>query len=246
MNNPWDPYELRARIAPTVIVFLPLGITGVALTSLVPQSFTQFPQILGSGIVILILLYLGSFLIRQNGLRIQSGLWDGWGGPPSTRLMRWRDPFFGDDTKQQIHLAINRICGINLLSKKEEAQDNQKADLIISEAYHQVMTLVRKYDKGGMWSTHNAEYGFLRNLLGSRTLWLVLSLFGLLICAIGLYFFPNIAFLSGVIINALLTIAVFVFGWFMLAKLVKVAADRYAESVWKMFLAIANTEKIKE
>jgi len=38
-----------------------------------------------------------------------------------------------------------------------------------------VKGILREKDKGGLWFSNDADYGFQRDLLGSRKLWILLS-----------------------------------------------------------------------
>lgn len=95
-----DAYEVRARAAPTLIVSLPAI---AALLLFVYSISRSLAQLVGSGIVLLVVIYALSFLVRHLGKRIQPGLYESWGGLPSMRFMRWRDDHFDDETKTELH-----------------------------------------------------------------------------------------------------------------------------------------------
>ena len=57
-----------------------------------------------------------------------------------------------------------------------------EADEKIGDAFIQVKHLVYYDDPKGMWRKYNAEYGFNRNLLGCKYLWIALSVVGVIIC----------------------------------------------------------------
>jgi hypothetical protein len=238
-----NAYELRARVVPAIAVALPLGITLYTILSISQQTSSQLYQFVTSGVVLLVLVYLFSFVVRHNGKKVEPKLWLSWGGPPSTRVMRWRDSTIGENIKQQIHTATERICGVKLSSKEEEAKDAQMADSLIMEAFSLVKAFVRKYNPEGLWDVQNAEYGFHRNLTGCRWLWLIFSLIGTLTCGVLWYIYRDNTLLIGLVLNFLLLISALILGWSLLPKFAKASADRYAESVWTMFLAAANSEK---
>jgi hypothetical protein len=59
-----------------------------------------------------------------------------------------------------------------LLTEKEENADPKRADELITQAFNRIRTEIRNKDPNGLWFIENVNYGFYRNLLGSRKLWL--------------------------------------------------------------------------
>src|SRR3989442_4065228 len=83
----FDAYTLRARILPTLIVGLPIGLAALAWF---PKSASWWGPI--SGLVVgaggvALLAQVG----RDWGKRKQPRLFESWGGEPTTRLLRHRD-----------------------------------------------------------------------------------------------------------------------------------------------------------
>lgn len=233
-----DPYEMRARMAPTIIVSLSLAITLFFIVHGKFDSLIHF--LLGSGVILIVLIYALSFLVRHYGRAIEADLWTKWGGPPSTRFMRWRDSTFGDDLKQQFHAAAERHCEIKLMSKEEEDNNPDGADRQIVQAFSLVRAIVRHDDPEGVWTKHNAEYGFNRNLMGSRGIWLLFSIVGVVTWGVFWWHFKKddiLILVFGLAPNVLSAIVSIFGGWYLLPKFTKDAADRYAESIWNSFLA---------
>jgi hypothetical protein len=233
-----DPYEIRARMAPAAIISLPLAISIMTIASVISDKLTEL--ILGSGFVLVVFVYALSFLVRYFGRKIEDDLWDSWGGAPSTRLNRWRDLTFRDDLKQQLHDAVGNHCGIKLSSREEERNNPQKADEQIVQAFLQVKAMVRQDDPEGIWTKHNAEYGFHRNLLGSRSLWLAFSIIGIAACGAALYLKNDAILTFSLALNILLATVSILGGWYFLPKMIKNSAERYAESIWNSFLVYAK------
>lgn len=231
-----DPYELKARIVPGLILALaPL----VDLASAAPV-LSSLPIFAASGVCSLALVYfLGSFA-RARGEAIERELWNSWGGPPSTRLLRLRDSHFGDGLKTSIREALAKALSARLMTADEEAKNPEGADRFIVDAFRQVRQYIRQHDPDGLWQKQNIEYGFYRNLLGCRVTWSVLSILAALFAAIhgertgaGLV---NPAF--GVA-SVSFFCAVYV-GWFVLPDATKRVADEYAEKAWMAFLSITK------
>lgn len=237
----WDMYEIRARIAPTVIICLPIITTLIFIAFTLANNLEKL--LFGSGVVLCLLLYGLSFIPSYLGRRMEKNLWMSWGGEPTTRFLRWRDTTFGNDLKRQIHIALRKSCKTKLCSKREEQVDPDKADEQIKQAFIQVKAIVRNKEPNGLWSTHNAEYGFHRNLLGSRSIWLISSIIGVISLGSIWNYKRSDLLLMGVLINLSLTIFSIMGGWYFLPNGIKIAADRYAESIWTQFLAISNMDR---
>lgn len=236
MMGMFDPYEIRARVFPAILVSVSPVITGIAILSLLQDSPNFILRFLGGGSVVAVFIYLMSFVVRFYGQKIERQLWEGWDGPPSTRFLRWRDSTFDDELKQKLHIAVKQVCGINLSTKEDEEKDPISADKRISQAFMQVKAIVRRDDPNGLWHSHNAEYGYHRNLIGSRNLWLFLTFAGTLTCGVFWNRSSNDSLLFGLVMNIILLISTLLLGWYFLPRSAKNTSDRYGESIWNTFL----------
>jgi len=157
--------------------------------------------------------------------------------------MRHRDTFVGKHLKLLIHEALRRELHTALHTEQEEARSRDGADKAIEDAFKQVRPYLRARDPKGLWHSHNIEYGFLRNLLGSRWLWMGVSLAAFAFAvAYGINTgkgpvnpASTLDFIS-VLCGAYL-------GWAILPSAIRHAADRYAESAWMSFLRLAEESK---
>lgn len=233
----FDYYELRARVIPAVLVFLPLVLSSISVTYVLSNLV---PWATGSGLLALAVTYALSFIVRALGRRVEISLWAKWDGPPSTRFMRWADDFFSPDTKQEYHEAIRSEFGICLKDETEEHRDPSQADKLIMDAFRQVRSFVRIEDGKGVWNAHNAEYGFLRNIFGSRFLWLTLALLGTILCGYLFYITGIGVTVVSVIINGFLALLALLCCSLhtQMIEFIKQVADRYAESTWGSFITI--------
>jgi hypothetical protein len=194
-----------------------------------------------SGVCSLALLYGLSLVVRARGGAIEKALWKSWGGPPSTRFMRHRDDTFGEDLKRSIEKALAaEFPAARILPPEEEARNPERADNAIVDAFRQVRQCLRQKDPDGLWSKLNVEYGFCRNLLGSRMIWAGTSLAATVFAAVfalktgsgPLNPASAICFLS-------LLCSVYV-GWVVLPTTVRRIGDTYAETAWMAFLQRGN------
>lgn len=232
----FDAYDWKARAAPAFIVSLPVITT---LTSCFDWPGPVLGRILG-GAIWLILLYVLTVPVRNAGNFIEPSLWESWGGPPSTVIMRWRDNRIGRDLKQQYHDAVRNHLNLPMPSEQDEASNPGKADTLVSQAFRRVRGVLRNDDPKGLWATENANYGFYRNLLGSRKLWVLLCSGGIIINGVFAVVTKDKVVIGGLAGNTAILLLALYLGWSVLPKSVEHVAFRYAESAWESFLNIAT------
>lgn len=236
MKFPIDSYEMKARYAPGLLLAFPVIVTFWTCFRIEIQVISN----VFNGISSIVIWYILSVYVRYNGKKIESMLWKSWGGAPSTVLVSWKDSRFAHDLKAKYHRMIIKDQGLPMPTKGDEEAEPEKAACLIEQAFTRVKGVIRKYDKDGLWSIANAEYGFARNLLGSRVVWLIISIVMAAISAGFLWQKFNNLILVGFIINFLVLIGCVVFGWFILPKLTKQLGFRYAEHAWESFCNIAE------
>ena len=240
MEFPIDSYDIKARFAPALLLSLPIIIT---FWTCFPKEVEAISKFL-SGILSMIILYAFSVVVRALGMRIEPELWKSWGGAPSTIIISWGDSRLGDDLKAKIHQKVHSRLGLPMPSKNEEVKDAYKAYNLIGQAFTRVKGIIRKNDKAGLWSIANSEYGFARNLYGSRVLWLVISCLMTIISALFLYSKFDTLLLLCMLANIFILISCIILGWFILPEYTKRVGFRYAEHAWESFLNITE-EKVQ-
>ena len=116
--KPLDPYTFKARIQPALLAILPLGI--LLLVWMPDGSLLTggLLGIIGTGGGTALLAQLG----RDQGRRKQPALWMSWGGPPTTRLLRYRD------TPNKVILIqwrgkLEKLMNRALPTEEEETED---------------------------------------------------------------------------------------------------------------------------
>jgi hypothetical protein len=233
MIEKWlDPYELKARIVPGLIVVFPILIDALYIAPVL----SSWPIFAASGACAFALVYGLGHLARSLGEGVEGKLWSSWGGPPSTRFMRHRDPFFGNKLKAQIYDNLQRELSLRLASEEEEASNPKNADKEIEDAFRRVREYLRAKDPQGLWQSHNIEYGFSRNLLGCRWVWTIVAL-----AATGVAVAYGTKTGGGPLnpasaMNCLAFVCAAYIGWAILPSATKRVADGYAESTWLAFL----------
>jgi hypothetical protein len=233
-----DPYEIKARIAPGLILSVAVLVDVVCAAPLL----SNLPLFAATGVCSLALIYgLGNFA-RARGEAIEPELWKSWGGPPSTRFLRHRDIHFGDGLKTSIRIELRRRFGIHLVSPEDEANNSDFADREVVDAFRRVRAYLREKSADGLWLKHNIEYGFCRNLLGCRVLWLVVSFASLGFAIANALRTGQSVVNAGSIVGLLSLVCAVYVGWAVLPAGTKSVANEYAESAWMAFLHLSQAE----
>jgi len=161
MELPLDRYSLRARVAPALVVFLPLFLAGAAWMSapLTPPEGVGWT--LGLGLMAL----LSSQFVRDAGFKKEPRLYARWGGAPTTRFLRHRDSTLEPQTKARYHSRLAQLVPeSHLPTPEQEAHDPGAAD----QAYVACVRFLRAntQDKAifARQLEANIDYGFRRNL----------------------------------------------------------------------------------
>jgi hypothetical protein len=113
-------------------------------------------------------------VVRAAGRRLEPDLWKSWGGPPTTRALRWREST-NEAATQRLHARLNRALGRELPTQAEEASDPAEADLRYEEAVVALRGLTRDRSRFPLVAEEVADYGFRRNCLGLRPIALVIA-----------------------------------------------------------------------
>jgi hypothetical protein len=156
-----DAYSRRARLMPAALAAAPATVLLGAGISVLKGIASVTAIILGAIAIAL------CGLVRQAGRRLEARLWESWGGPPTTRLLRWRD---GTSTAatERLHARVSAALGCPLPTRAEEANDPEDADLRYQEAIAALRELTRDRKQFPLVAEEVAEYGFRRNTLGLR------------------------------------------------------------------------------
>lgn len=223
MLNFFDDYERSARIYPAILLSIPIIITCYSFSALVNSPF--FTKITSSSIIVLVGVVLLSNVVRFFGKKIEPIIWEKWGGAPSTRFLRKDDRTLAREMKDVFYQKVLQEAKIDLL--------NDLTDERIEQALKFVRNVLYNKDETGLWRKSNKEYGFARNLMGSRWVWVILS-FGLAFtCWFSIRYFSSDTnnLIVGAILNACCGLGAILCGWCILPGLTKGIAERYAEQV---------------
>jgi hypothetical protein len=231
-----DGYDWKARLIPTAIILLPSFST---IYYFYPPVIGNPLQLAGSSLLAFALIYLASMFFRDLGVRYARKFWEERGGLPSTRFGRVRDSFLSKDQKNRIQLTILNSFGIKLMSFEEESEYPALADRRIMDAFREIKEYLRRCDRCGLVDKHGAEYGFVRNLCGSRVIFVVQAVSGIVICGFKGNW-PLWTFTPGCWANVVLLTVWVPFAWLALPRMLIMNADAYAERAWVTFLSLAE------
>lgn len=159
-----DLYTFRARIQPALAVALPLGFLMFAVLPGNHFFVTAFFGLLSAAGGTAVLAQLG----RDRGRKKQGELWDGWGGAPTTRLLRHRQ-IPGDITmSSELRQRVEEWWSQPLPTDLEEVADAESADARYEEVTLALIAATRDKSRFPLVFAENANYGFRRNMWGLR------------------------------------------------------------------------------
>lgn len=234
MKFPIDDYEIKARYAPAFLVAAPI------LTTLWTSFNIEVKDIsaaAGAPLTIIIWYSLAT-LVRHCGKKVEPHLWKTWGSAPSTSIVLWKDDHIGHELKTLYHRLATEKLGLPMPTEEAEIVDPENALKLIAQAFARIRGIIRKHDPEGLWSKANAEYGFVRNLYGSRWLWSTISATMTIISGyLWLKHNTDILFFGFTLNIAILALSIYL-GFFVCKTNVNQTAWRYAESAWESFCNI--------
>ncbi len=236
----FDRYVWIARILPGVFVMAP---PVIALLFAAPSFEAVFSKMQQWVPVTSAWLLAVGLIARFGGRRIEPSLWRSWGGPPTTRMLRWSDSVHTDQWKQRMHCQIQRLTGMRLLGPEEEKDHPEEADRLINDVCGLLRTQTRDLPSSSLLKKANIEYGLTRNLLGNRWIFMVTSVVAVIISVIDWYSRRSGTALSGLLISIGFLLAAQILGFQVLPQLVRQIADRYAEELWSVVDTVDATDR---
>lgn len=215
-----DAYSRRARLAPASLAAGP----PVVLAGGSVLAFERAGGVVGFFLAALLVCLCG--LVRDRGRSIERRLWDRWGGPPTTVMLRWSGAV-SEHTQRRRHSLLESILGEVLPTRAQEEANPEGADRRYETAVAALRDLTRSRADFPLVAEENAEYGFRRNALGLKPLAVsIAAATGILAVTLTLiedapgHFLPA----AGVAVGAIVAWALVVRpAW------VRAAAERYAE-----------------
>jgi hypothetical protein len=228
--NIFDHYSFRARLQPALLTLLPAAVGLFAWTGpgvkWESALWTLFGTAGGT--------YFLAIIARNSGKRIEPGLWQSWGGAPTTQMLRHAGPA-NPVMRERWHKTLSKLLCKSFPTTQEEAANPASADDFYNAAVKLQIGKTRDTKKYHLLFKENMQYGFCRNLYAMKPTGIILAIFGFMASiAAALWFIhngnPKIAPWVCSAINLL-----FLFWWLFVIKSdwVKVPALAYAERLFE-------------
>lgn len=158
-------YEFKARLAPGGLVTLPLVVVGAVFG--LPDY--QIVTAVGAVVTFAGRSFVLSDTVGNRGRASEPALWDSWGGSPTLRLLRLREPTTNAHRRDLWRAAVTTYTSIALLDAAGGINRPEDADAAIEAADSGCRHLGHGGDAGRtLVQAENANYGYQRNLLGLR------------------------------------------------------------------------------
>ncbi|WP_241495774.1 hypothetical protein [Paraburkholderia monticola] len=171
-----DPYQKQARIFPGLLTVLPLLVPLLWIFGPKSPVLTALVGLVGGCGAI----YALASVARGRGKRLEEKLVKGWGGMPTTLILRHGDRFLDSVSKKRYHDAIRTKLGITVPTPEEEARDLVAAD----DVYKGATCLLRELTRGkanALLLKENIAYGFHRNMFAMRPVGVFTCVLGILL-----------------------------------------------------------------
>lgn len=225
MDIKFDTYSFRARILPVYLTIAPVVLL---LAALVPDGL-KLPLGGSAAVVFVPISFFLSQIGADFGKRLEKRLWHKWGGPPTTQFLRHGNRDFNEVTRGRVHEKL-RLLGLKVPTLEEQAQGERAADKYYESCTEELIRRTRDEKKFPLVFKGLVEYGFRRNLLGLKTLGVILSLVSLAGVSWSLYANWSLDNPPEVVIVAALITSGLLFAWatWITEDTVKLAANRYA------------------
>jgi hypothetical protein len=160
----FDPYDLRARLFPALLVLAPgIVYVGTAYGAQHPTMALLVSIAAACGGP-----YALASIVRTWGQRAQDRLYRRWGALPTTMLLRHRDERLPTPTKRVYHRLIQDKLGVALPGEAQEAADPAAADQAYAAAGDALRPLTNDRSRFPFVFKELVAYGFNRNAYGAR------------------------------------------------------------------------------
>lgn len=226
-----DLYTLKARVAPVMIVALPLVLTAVCWRAdELAQWQTVWSIILASGGGIL----LGEFG-RTRGKALELKLYASWGGRPTTRMLRWRSSTNLELLKRYRRNIGRIVPDVQMPTEEQEAKDPATADSVYDAVTKTLISKTRNKRKYDLVFKENCSYGFRRNLWGLKPYGAIVTVLALVVTAtlilMDLIESRQMTSVETLQVACLAVASILAYAWLCVIKpsWIRVAADAYAE-----------------
>jgi hypothetical protein len=169
----FDHYSFRARLQPALLTLVPAAVGIFAWTGPGVKWQSALWTLFGTAGGTFFL----AILARNLGKQIEPGLWQSWGGSPTTQLLRHAgtgNPIL----RERWHKFFSKLLGKPLPTLQEEQADPNAADDLYNAGIKLLINKTRDVKKFHLLYKENVQYGYCRNLFAMRSMGLIISLLG--------------------------------------------------------------------
>jgi hypothetical protein len=223
-----DQYTIRARIVPSLLIALPVGLVALACF---PNGLSSWNAAWGLGVWGVASVLLGQ-LGRHAGRRKEPRLFERWGGAPTTRCLR-HNGAKNHTILERTHKKLKALMRTKIPTRAEETADPATADEVYDACIRFLRDKTRDRKKFNLVFEENCNYGFCRNLWGLKPLGLTITILALV--AIGTLALVDreastMASMVRFLIPGVLTLLILL-GWLFVVtpRWVQVPAETYAD-----------------
>ncbi len=225
----FDTYNLRARVAPVFVVLIP-GIVAVAAWA--PEALSL--KLGGAAAIVSVgLSVLAAQFGRDFGKRKEHALWESWGGPPTTHLLRHRNAKFNPVLRGRYHGRLRQLRpDLKIPTPEQEVRDSDAADQIYGATTRYLIGETRDTKRFPLIFKETVNYGFRRNLWGLKPFGLTISTLGASACILRLWLvYQSNQSLSAESVGGLVISLALLLVWlfWVTPRTVRIAAEAYAE-----------------
>lgn len=164
----FDPYSIRARLLPALILCIPLGF---AVGSWLPLDEPTW-GLLSSSVVAVACSAILSEFVRDRGKMIEKELFSAWSHKPTTLMLSYAHTSLNHDTLHRYHDKLRSLLPALQLpnSQVEEAENMTSSIGAYESATDFLRERTRDKSRFPLVFAENVQYGFRRNLFGVRAL----------------------------------------------------------------------------
>lgn len=175
-----DPYSLRARLQPALLVLVPILVVVFALAPAAWEPLRSIAIVFGAlgGTMLL------SHVVRDAGNALEPTLFAAWGGKPSAAMLRHRDTRIATGLKCRYHQRLGELIGAPMPTAREEAHNPAAADEAYEAANSWLLARTRDHGAFGLLFAENISYGFRRNFFALRGATLIVTMLALAVVVI--------------------------------------------------------------
>ena len=160
-----DEYAVKARVFPAFLALIPLGICAAQFVGFGSAIIAACSAFGGTALMSFVLAQWS----RDAGKTKERGLYQLWGGMPTTSYLRHRDQTVNPVIKVRRHQRLQRLVpDLVLPSVRAEAEEPAHADECYEAATKVLIQRTRDKEKYNVLFQELIDYGFRRNTWGLK------------------------------------------------------------------------------